>query len=277
MNGLESKFSKWLVAGFILLSSFSVRAAQTDSYGSKLTVEVLTNLTRGISLVDLAAKTGIAPQHQFAAKLGTNDFLCVKLSFESPRGYFYFLFRDGSLTAVLNRPWRVEFETNTYRGKPWQIPKARDPEAQLMKTVQGLDLSPGEIFEKFQEWSKNEIVAAKGKEPGNILPAFIITERLSKPKRIAAEREAASLAEQFDAFKIKLGASTNELKLVLGDPVRTINNGSNCLVQIYGAKLPPNVPAVTPSVWISVLLCDGKVIRIFSHDFFDKRLVNGIH
>jgi hypothetical protein len=241
-----------------------------------LPIGVLTNLARGMLLTELAQRTGVKPQHQFTAMFGSNNVSCVKLSFDRPRGYFYFLFQNGELAAIQNRGWRVEFETNTYPGRPRQVPKARNPEAQMAKVLQGQDLSPNEIAEKVEEWSKNEIVASRGKEPMNILPAITATAPLFAPKRIRAENEAASLAEKFDPFKIKLGMTTNETQAVFGEPELRLIGLTNRVEHVYGAKLSPFAPSITPSVWVSVIFEDGKVTRIFSHDFFDKRLVNGV-
>jgi len=254
-------------------------SGQSETEQGRLAVSILTNLQRGISLGELIAKTGIKPQHQFTARLGTNDVSCVKIPFEHPRGSLCFVFRDGALRAIQDLP-RVDFETNGYYGtKPRTGPKAVDPEERLSKVVEGRDMSPAEIVEKLEQWLRNEAVASKGKEPMNILPAFIITSPfwLAKtPSIIRAKSDAERLADKFEPCRIKLGMTTNETQAAFGEPEARISGMSNSLVHVYGSKLSPFAPAVTPSVWISVVFSDGKVTRIFSHDFFDKRLVNGV-
>jgi len=201
--------------------------------------------------------------------------MCVKLSFERPRGRLYFLFRNGKLASI-QQPPKAEFVMATYRGKPWEKSKPIHPEEQMYKVIQGKDLSPGEIVDQIEEWSKNETLASRGKEPMNILPIVIATAPLFEPKIVRAESEAASLAEKFDPFKIKLGMTTNETQAVFGEPELRIAGLTNRVEHVYGSKLSPFAPGITPSVWVSVIFQDGEVTRVFSHDFFDKRLVNGV-
>ena len=242
-----------------------------------LTPSVLTNLNRGISLSELRAQTGCEPQHQFTARFETNDATCVELSIERPRGRLYFLFLNGKLASI-QQPPKAEIEMATYRGKPWEKTKPIHPEEQMFKIIHGEDLSADEIVELIRLWAWQDAERARGEEP-NVLPVYVILAPLflaRAPDRAAAVREAASLAEQFDPFKIKLGMTTNETQAVFGEPELRIKRMGNCMEHVYGSKLSPFAPAVTPSVWVSVVFQDGRVTRIFSHDFFDKRLVNGV-
>jgi len=238
-------------------------------------VGILTNLARGISLEGLISETGISPLHQFMARIGTNDFSCVRMSFERPRGSFYFLFRNGQLTTIQDLP-RVDFETRTYNGKPWRVPKPVDPEVRMIAVIQAQDLSPVEIVERLQQWTRAEAVASKGKEPLNILPAFILTAPLflaKAPSRLSGETEAARLTEKFDPFKIKLGMTADEVRSIVDDPILTVKTNSNCELRVYGSELPASLSVHIPPVWVSVMFCDNEVTSVFSHDFFDKRLL----
>ena len=262
----------------LVATSCASSKSQQDQAGLRqMPVSVLTNLQRGISLDHLTELTGIQPQHQFTTKDGANEVSCIKLSFERPRGFFYFVFQDNKLLAIKERP-AVEYETKTHNGKPWQVPKPVDAEARMTKVIQGRDLSHDEIIKKLEEWAMNEAVASTGKEPLNILPAFIITSPLMLAKSPAIARansKAEQLAERFDALKVELGFSPDETKRLFGDPVRRVAAGTNAVICVYGSDLPPDASVHNPTVWVSVEYREGKAVRVFSHDFFDKSLLTG--
>jgi len=138
-------------------------ATGSETKGVWLTPSALTNLNRGISLAELKIQTGCEPQHQFTARLGSNDVSCVKLSFEPPRGRLYFLFRNGKLASI-QQPPKAEFVMATYRGKPWEKPKPIHPEEQMHKVIQGKDLSADEIVERIRLLASHETQRARGEE-----------------------------------------------------------------------------------------------------------------
>jgi len=234
----------------------------------------LTNLSRGISLEQLVAQTGTKPRHQFSAFLGTNEFLCVRIIFEKPKGPLYFLFKDGKLLAIKDPP-KVEFETKYYAdGTPQKTPKPIDTEKRVNEILESQALSPTDILERLRRWAADGAGAGKGKEPWNILPAILIASpfMLAKSPSInQANEEAKRLAATFDPFKVRLGMGTNEVRELFGEPAQRINFSSNCLWHIYGADLPAQASVRNPPVWILVAFCDGRVNRIFSDVFVDKR------
>lgn len=261
----------------VMTSCVSSKSEQNKTEPRQLSVSVLTNLQRGISLTQLTEITGIKPQHQFTVQDGTSAVTCIKLAFVKPRGFLYFIFQDDKLFAIKERP-AVEFETKTHNGKPWQVPKPVDAEVRMTKVKQGRDLTPADIKRQLEQWAKNEAVASKGKEPLNILPAFIITSPLMLVKSPAiahANSKADDLSERFDAIKIQLGFSPEKTQEVFGDPVRRISAGTNGVVCVYGSDLPPDASVHNPAVWVSVVYREGKAVRVFSHDFFDKSLLTG--
>src|SRR5580765_5059018 len=94
------------VVGVII--SFFLQAAhilgQSETNALKIPVDNLVNLRRGSSVDDLRTLLGVKPLYQFTASVESNEFLCVSVALEHPRGTFYFLYRDKRLTAILDPP-----------------------------------------------------------------------------------------------------------------------------------------------------------------------------
>jgi len=265
----------WRLGMAFLITACCGCASSTRSDNN---TSALTNLGRGISLADLSAKTGAQPQHQFAAQLGTNELLCVKLLFQHPRGRLYFVFQNGRLAAVHDPP-RVESETYGYFGKtPRTRPNRVDPEDKMNTVLLSPDLSHSEIGERLEQWSRNEAVASKGQEP-NVLPAFIIIAPLwlaNTPSIMRANDEARKLTAKLDAFKIKLGMKTNETMALFGEPTQIALPSTNCILHIYGSRFPAKASGHHSPNWVTVRFCDGEATRVFSHDFIDQRLIEGL-
>ena len=264
-----------LVVGLVV--SGCVCLPQGDTKVVWLTPNVLTNLNRGISLEELKVRTGCKPQPQFTARLGTNEASCVKLSFVDRSWSFYFYFTNGNLAAIKDPP-KTEYETKRYwRGTPWLTPKPVDSETRLARVINAPDLATSDLINRIGEWEQARSMPRR--QSLNMLPVYVIMlpfEPLRLPKVRRAKTETASLAERFDPGKIRLGMTTNETQAIFGEPDLRIKGLSNRWEHVYGSKLSPFAPATTPSVWVSAVFPDGEATRIFSHDFFDKRLVNGV-
>lgn len=272
MRASVANYVSWLLSVTALTSCVSPKGGCLESQTGQLPISVLTNLPRRISLDQLKNRTGIKPQHQFTARLETNDVLCVSLSFEHPRGYLHFLFRNGGLASIQSVP-TVEFVLKTNHGIRVRVPLPVHPEAHMTKVIHGNDLSPDEIAKKIEQWSRGEAQRAKGSEPMNILPAVILSAPVSLaqwPARARARREAEKLAGKFDPFKIALGMTADEAKARFGDPDHRHVVSSDCEWRCYGSDLSGLLPVHVSPVWVSVVFCDGKVTRVFSHDFFHK-------
>ena len=235
---------------------------------------IVTNVPLGISLEELARRTGIKPTHLVSARVETNSFLAVSLSFSQPSGTLNFLFENEKLRAIQDRP-KVEFETKTHRGKPWKVPKAFDSEDRFNQIANAPNLTPLEIESRFQQWAKNQNAATQGSEL-NILPAARIvaaTSPTAKTAQLHAETQAAELAEKYNPFKIALGMTPSEVKALFGTPALQQNLSNGSQLHVYGEQLSGLVPAHIPYVWVSIVFCEGIVTRVFSHDLFDKRLI----
>jgi hypothetical protein len=262
-----------LAALSLLLSCAPLLAGGSETNLSRLSIQVLANLPREISLAQLSVAIGIKPRHQFTARVGTADVVCVSVTLERPKASLYFVFGNDKLEAIQEPP-KFEFEVRTYEGKPWQVPKPVESEGRMRKVLQGEHLSPRDIEERVNRWLAAEAAASNRREPLNILPAFVIVAPLLRsqaPASLRSEREAQRLARMYDPFQIKLGMTADEVQAVFGKPA-TRAADSNSTVHVYGAALPRNISIEFPPIWLSVVFCDGKAVRVFSHDFFDKRL-----
>src|SRR5688572_16947563 len=146
----------WSVGLFATAFWVSLASGQSSNESVRISVNVLTNLARGISLDELAKQTGVKPTHQFTARLGSNEFTCVNMVFTHPRGSLNFLFANEKLAAIQDKP-KVEFEiTKMSNGKPRQVPKLVDAEQRMNMVVQSPDLSASQIVQRLEQWLKNE-------------------------------------------------------------------------------------------------------------------------
>lgn len=223
-------------------------------------------------------------QHEFTATIESNQFLCVRLDDPNNSAFFYLLFRNGGLNGILDERKPV-FERKTFRGKPASVPKPVDSEEEMAAVLKQAFLTPMEIKQDMEARAAAAEAAKAGQEPGNLLPAVIVTSPFFAAKAPAvakARKEAARLIEKYDPFKIRIGMSLAEVESLFGEP-RYSRREADQVMEVYGAKLPPDAtlpvatkeppPTEVDSVYVAVVFQDGKVIRVFSHHFFDKRLL----
>ena len=270
------------VSGWALAQSEPVRAANAASI--QTSIGIITNLSPGLSLEEVQKRLAAKLQHEFTAGIESNQFLCVLMrnTQSSAPAFFYLLFRNGGLSGILEEPQPV-FERKTYRGKPASVPKPVDPEEELGAVLKQPFLRAAEIKQRMEAWAAAAEAASSGKEPGNIRPAFALAAPLvaaKAPTVAKARKEAASLIEKYDPFKIKIGMSPAEVQSLFGLPNNSERKADQVL-EVYGARLPPAAtlpvasseppPTEVGSVFVAVVFQNGKVTRVFSHDFFDKR------
>ena len=109
-----------------------------------------------------------------------------------------------------------------------------------------------------------------------IAPVFAAMTPIWAP--IAAELSArnASFARQYDPFKVRLGMSAEQVDRIYSPPHTTVLvPDSDREIRVYGKpceQLEFSLHEEQLFSWVSVTLEAGQVTRVFTNDFFDKRL-----
>jgi hypothetical protein len=177
--------------------------------------------------------------------------------------------------VLASPPAEFEYKPGGYEGRPVQVPKSFEAEEKLGKVLKLPDLSREEIAQRLKQAAALESEAAKEKWSANVLPAFIITAPVwiaISPAIARDHSKAAKLVEKFDPLKINLGMNVREVNSMYGEPVRQYEKG-NGILHVYGVELPVYATSQFDPVWLAVQFEGDKVTRVFSHRFFDKRLL----
>ncbi len=108
----------------------------------------------------------------------------------------------------------------------------------------------------------------------NVLPAFIVAgpQFAKAEKSIQADYQRNELlAQKFDPEKIKLGDAEGRLVLDYGLPLIISTNQQNGIrLYCFGSDEPLRVNPAYRFSNLAVIVANGFVARIFSHDFYDR-------
>ncbi|MCD6050208.1 MAG: hypothetical protein K0Q55_1611 [Verrucomicrobia bacterium] len=216
----------------------------------------------GTSRAEVEAHLKVKGEHEFSARIGTNEQFCVSILFQEPPASFYFLFNNDKLQAIV-RPPPFEREKT-----PWERTKAVNPEERLAAVLGQPHLSREDISAILLERSQLQ----SGKKGSlAMLPALLIISPFlaaNAGNYIANRSEYRKLREKYDPFKINPGMERTEVIRLWGDPARSLPFGTDQQIHIFGAPNPPNVPARSLPALSGVIFENEKVIRVFSHHFF---------
>lgn len=235
--------------------------ASAQGSGKKVAVDSLLHLERGQSQEKLEKLFGTPARHEFTARIDDCLLRGTSFSFDS-KGRYYFVFTNDSLAKICEvTPF--EFRRVPYKDTWREIPVRTDPERRLEKVLDSPDLVGPALSESLRR---------RGTPPKsgsmNVLPAFIIAAPFwaaAAPLRAEQREEVEALAKKFDPQKVKVGMSAERVEEMFGKPHVTDLTGEQRESRYYGsARLGEN-----PLLWISVVFENGRVVRVFSGDFFD--------
>ena len=242
---------------------------QTDLLGNKPAVGIaeIASLHVGMMRADVERLLGGNGLHQFSARLPEGDFQCVSYAFGKPHVYYYFLFRVDELERITLPP-PFEVELVPYRNVHLETRKPLNAEKRISEVLQAEPLSGGQLVTSLRS------VLSGQTESINVLPAFIVAgpQFAKAEKSIQADYQRNELlAQKFDPEKIKLGDAEGRLVLDYGLPLIISTNQQNGIrLYCFGSDEPLRVNPAYRFSNLAVIVANGFVARIFSHDFYDR-------
>ena len=240
---------------------------------SKAVMEVkrsdLANLRKGLEREQVHKLLGSSGTHQFTARLDDGDYECVSYSFEKSFMRYYFVFKDGSLDRIIKSP-PFEVEEKPYLGVSREVKKPVQQEKRLREVFAEESL----FGERLVAALERELSELSGSTRSfNVLPAFLLASKeftQAEDKIGAAYRRNAALAAKFDPARVKLGDREDDLRPIYGTPLSVMEDyAGKTRTYRFGSNEPLRVNPAHRFSGVVVVVENGIVVRIFSHDFFD--------
>ena len=179
---------------------------------------------------------------------------------DNPR-VFYLILRDGKYDRLVDSPVVPTFRT-TYQGTPYDKDIREDPEKRFKRVMAAPRIDPGSLDPRPP--------SQPGREPLNILPAFILTLPLTGPSILAESAMAASWKsnQQKRFARLAQNDSQGSLEKQLGKPFRRVEAGKDCFDLHFGPITPLGKSPELADRKIVVRFQYGKVWGAFSDDFY---------
>lgn len=264
----------WLTQTMLLLFAIACGCHTAEIGQTKsLHPNIVTNLERGISQSKLEVIIGIPSRHEFTNIGSTSTVRCVSYYFSDYHLKFYFVFTNDALGKVVLPP-RFEHELSPWEQGRRAVWKSYDPEERLKVVLQAPDLQPADIAVMIERRYRPKVF-------DNAFPAAVIAGVVGapialaqSPKHAAEEREIQALARRFDPFRAQLTMTVSEIERMFGPAllVEALNDGSE--IRYYGSM---KLGIEDRLLWVSVVFKNGKVISVFSDEFFDYHKIKEQH
>jgi hypothetical protein len=232
-------------------------------------------LSLGLTRAELTERFGHPGTPQFRATQDGQRYTCTAYEFENT-WYYYFLFQDDVLTAILDAGDFRRVELVPHRDGWLEVEALWDMEEKVAAVLRQDGLS----IEEFTQ----AVIAAGSKPRGgnsyNVLPVFILLSPVMVPSGIVqgAVRagEEMAWAQRYDPEKIPLGACRSDVLTAYGEPLfRKVGQDHETL--LFGPKAElqqlDDGSYYIPSreFWVAVVLADGQVTRVLTDRFFNPR------
>ena len=232
----------------------------------EITPQILLTIERGTSQKRLEALLGVPAKHEFTASRDQNVYRCVSYQFVSFHLKYYFVFTNSALEKIIQPP-RFEHELSSAEHGKRAVWKSYDPEERMEVVLQATDLDQQGIMASIEHrYGPNTF--------DNALPGAIIAGVIGAPVALARgaveNREIKALAEQFDPYRVRFGMTVTEVEGIFGSPILSENSDDSSETHYYGS---PKLGAQNPLLWVSIVFENGKVIQVFSDDFFNYRKI----
>lgn len=216
----------------------------------------LVKLKRSISFVQFTNGLGQQPIHEFTVRRGSNVVRCVAHYFDKPFQSYYFVFVDDRLTMVCEPP-PFDYTTVPYQNARREVRKPWTPEQRVEQVMQSKDLTGTALTESIARRQRPPVTG-----PGQFPPGFV---SLVTPVLERANKAVEAVAQKFNPYKARLGDSLETMEEQFGPShhSETLTNGHQR--RCYGSpKHGVNIRA-----WMMIGFSEGKVVEVFSDDFFD--------
>lgn len=205
----------------------------------------------------------LPPKHLFTVHDGRNSVACIVAKVHPSAGY-YFVFVDNKLARMvelLQRRWEdsdVITREDGSRLRTWR-PISREQRIEYVLDSEGLSA------EEFVASAKKKIEASRrARRAEEFNPALLLATILTggaDGSTKAHRRRHIELMEKYDATKIQLGMSRDQVEHIFGPAKDVETVGDADIVCTYGEAAAIGLYLVP---WVSVEFREGEVVSIFT-------------
>ncbi len=258
----------------LLVLSFMSFACSCSRSERVSDVDRLGSVAQGMSLPAVEDALGTEHRLQFHVLVAAVDCLCLSYAFGRSYDVLYFVFKDGVLDRIAEPP---PFEERLIdypgtgtdgKGSKISIRASVDPWTRMDLVLASPDLSGPAATASVQRRCPEERMSM------SIIPAVIIAAPLLPFLYLGTANEYrinARTQERYDAQKVRLGSSIQDVLGQFGAPVRS-GEVNGLLVDTFGVD--NHLSLIDPSDVAPFfdVICDkfGKVRAVFSDDFHPR-------
>lgn len=223
----------------------------------------LASLQHGLTQQQVEEQLQSRGYHQFTAAFSNGVARCLSYYRNDVYGHYYLVFTNDHLARVCQPP-PFDMRKEPYRGTWANYRVLGDPETRLAAVLRAEDM----IGPRLTAALKPQTPPKRSVDPG-LTAAFLLAQKsagaASKSER---ERKYHALVSQYDPFGVAIGAALPSVEGRLGKPHVTEPLVSGREIRYYG-NIEFGLSASRELMWLAVVYEDGKVVRVYSHDFVD--------
>jgi hypothetical protein len=233
----------------------------------------LAGLQHGLTQQQVEEQLKAGGYHQFTAAFSNGVVRCVSYYRNDVYGHYYLVFTNDHLARICQPP-PFELREEPYRGTRAVRRVLGNPEARVAVVLDAEDM----IGPRLSAALKSQMLPKRSVDPG-LTVAFL----LAKASAIAGsnserERKFLALVKQYDPYRIAPGSLLTSVEGRLGKPHVTESLEGRREIRYYG-NIEFGLSGRRELMWLAVVYEDGRVVRVYSHDFVDhdkiKRLEQG--
>ena len=223
----------------------------------------LANLQHGLTQQQVEEQLKARGYHQFTAAVSNGVARCISYYRNDVYGHYYLVFTNDHLACICQPP-PFEMQSEPYQGTWANYSVLGDPETRLAAVFRAEDL----IGPKLTAALKPQTPPKGSVDPG-LTAAFLLAQRSANAaSQSARERKYRTLLKQYDPFEVAPGAALALVESRLGKPQMTEPLESGREIRYYG-NVEFGLSASREQMWLAIVYEDGKVVRVYSHDFVD--------
>jgi hypothetical protein len=248
-------------AGTSLLAAVcvSVLAAETPNVPPL----ALASLQHGLTQQQVEEQLKARGDHQFTAALSNGVVRCISYYRNDVYGHYHLLFTNDHLARIC-RPPPFQMRREPYEGTWASYRVLGDPESRLVAVLRAEDL----IGPRLTTALKPQTPPKQSVDPG-VTAAFLLAQKSANAgSKSERERTFLALVKQYDPYQVTPGSPLASMEGQLGKPHITESLGGGREIRYYG-NIEFGLSASRELMWLAIVYEEGKVVRVFSHDFVD--------
>ncbi len=198
----------------------------------------------------------LPPNHQFTVHDGRNSVVCVRAAVH-PTAFYYFVFVDNKLARIVELQPRQSDITTREDGSrllTWR-PVSREQRIEYVLDSEGLSA------EEFVASAKKKIEASRRASRAAEFNPVLILAKIGNPSTKGYARRHIELMEKYDATKIQLGMSRDQVENIFGPANAVETVGDADVVCTYGEAAAIGLYRVP---WVSVEFREDEVVSVFT-------------